>query len=140
MQVLPAAVVRRAQDKFFGFASVLPWGGLLPVSVPVSGTVGRDDQYRQVGCVKRKIRGSRLKRIAGTCNVASCLPVVQIAQKYDAKVEKRSRFEIGMICARLIPSLRVLPVISLSGACIRQKTPNSSHFAFAFAGNIRTMI
>jgi hypothetical protein len=37
-------------------------------------------------------------------------------------------------------SLRVLPVISLSGACIHQKTPNSTRFAFAFAENIRTMI
>jgi hypothetical protein len=66
--------------------------------------------------------------------------VVQIAEKYDAKAEKRIRCAISKFCGRLPHSLRVLPVISLSGACIRQKTPNSVQFAVTFAENIRTMI
>jgi hypothetical protein len=66
--------------------------------------------------------------------------VVQIEEKYDAKAEKRIRCAISKFCARLPHSLRVSPVISLSGAGIRQKTPNSAQFSFAFAENIRMMI
>jgi hypothetical protein len=66
--------------------------------------------------------------------------VLQIAGRYDGKPAKRSRFEIGAICGRLIPSLRASAVFSLSGACMRQKTPNPAHFAFAYAEIIRPML